>query len=156
MTYFYITDLVECGTTFFVPDQTTVDDNIPLNCVIGGLEEANAKLIEFQNKYLEQESYRFSIAKEVVDGFNTVWTAADLINDAEEGVYHVFNTVTGLHEQVSGLTNAKARMEAIKREFIIFLGFDKVNQISELPPKQAEYSEERYGKTIGKIPVEIM
>lgn len=156
MTYFYVIDLTGGETTFFVPDQATADTNDHLTCVVGGLEEANAKLVEMQNKYLEHESYRFTIAKEVVDGRNTVWTAADLVNDAEEGTYHVFNTITGLHEQVSGLTNAKARKEAIKVEFITFVGLNKVVEIPELPPKRPQYSEERYGVTIGKIPVEVM
>ncbi len=80
-------------------------------------EQANAALADIKQAYLLSESYRFSIAKEIVDGSNTVWTSADLENDPENGVYQVFNHSTGLYEAVNSLQQAKNRTEELKNIF---------------------------------------
>lgn len=80
-------------------------------------EQANAALADIKQSYLLFESYRFSIAKEVVDGNNTVWTSVDLENDPENGVYQVFNHNTGLYEAVNSLQEAKNRTEELKNIF---------------------------------------
>ena len=119
-------------------------------------ELANAKLIENQTAYLNAEAYRFTICKEIVSGNDTTWLNADLNNDPEEAVYHVFNTKTGLHEQVQGLSNAKKRLEAIKQEFIVDNSLHEWAIVDSIPTPKFSYSETKFGPTIGDIPVEVM
>lgn len=92
--------------------------------------EATQNLQEVKAAYLERESYRFTIAREVIDGNNTTWMSADLENDPADGSYHVFNTLTGEHEPVSGLQNAIERREEIKAEFAVASNL-VVTQISD-------------------------
>lgn len=80
--------------------------------------EAQEKLNEIKAGVLERESYRFSVAKEVVEGNNTTWMHADLDNDYEDGAYQVFNTLTGQYETVNSLAAAKERLEEVKTLFI--------------------------------------
>lgn len=94
-------------------------------------QEAVTKNQEVIDEFLARESYRFTIAKEVVDGDNTTWMNADLTNDQEDAVYHVFNTLTGTHEQVSGLLAAKARQDEIKQAFLIHANVNAPQEISD-------------------------
>jgi hypothetical protein len=110
--------------------------------------------VESRTNYLAQEDYRFTIAKEIVDGNNTTWINADLENDPEEGIYQVFNTLTGLHEQVSGLTNSKNRRDAIKQEFLTEYKLDNVTVVTELPEKPQILG--YFGVNLGPIPLEII
>jgi hypothetical protein len=98
---------------------------------------ANTKLAEIQKAYLEQNDYVFTIAKEVVNGNETTWMNADLENDPEDYKYHVFNTLTGLHEEVMSLSEAKKLQERIKQEFIVHSNIDKF-EIVETKPKNLE------------------
>jgi hypothetical protein len=154
MTYFLVPDLTVLGNIYFVPDEETVEQNNHLICYVGGLEKANNRLVESRTAYLAQEDYRFTIAKEIVDGNNTTWINADLENDSEEGIYQVFNTITGLHEQVSGLTNAKNRRDAIKQEFLTEYKLDSVTVVTELPKKPQILG--YFGVNLGPIPLEII
>lgn len=95
--------------------------------------DANAKLVENQQAFLNQEAYRFTVAKEVVNENNTIWTNADLENDAENNVYFVFNTLTGQHEKTNSLTEAKQKLEQIKQDFLVSIGLDKWNIVEEKP-----------------------
>lgn len=113
-------------------------------------ELANAKLIENRNAYMQQESYRFTVAKEIVDGNNTIWMSADLENDIEDYDYQVFNQFTGQHEKINGLSNAKARLEEIKQQFIVEVGLDKWVSSTLADPSN------KYGVIVGDIPVEVM
>lgn len=79
--------------------------------------DAEAKAQEIHAASLIRESYRFSVAKEIVNGNDTTWMNADLDNDPEENTYHVFNTYTGQHELFTSLSAAKARNEEIKTQF---------------------------------------
>lgn len=79
--------------------------------------DADAKAQELHAESLVREAYRFSIAKEVVNGNDTTWMNADLDNDPEENTYHVFNTYTGQHELFTSLSAAKARNNEIKTQF---------------------------------------
>ena len=85
--------------------------------------EAKAKLAEVRASVISSEEYRFSAAKEVVNGSDTTWTTSDLNNDPEDHRYHVFNTLTGQHELVTSLSQAKTRLSEIKEQFISGLGF---------------------------------
>ena len=99
------------------------------------LEDAEARLVVVKNEFLQQEDYRFTVAKEVVDGNNTTWMSADLENDIEDYVYQVFNHNTGLHEQVSTLSAAKLRVAQLKSDFVeqVFaVGVEQYDMQSEL------------------------
>jgi hypothetical protein len=156
MTYYVINNQITGVMEYFVPDEKTKLDNDHLVCFIGGIEKANLKVNTNKQNYLEQESYRFTIAKEVVDGNNTTWCNADLLNDTQEGIYQVFNQFTGLHEPIDGLTNAINRMNELKTQFLNQFNWDIV-EINQLPVKHiGPYSQEIYGNTVGDIPVEVM
>ena len=79
--------------------------------------DADAKAQEIHASSLVREAYRFSVAKEVVNGNDTTWMNADLDNDPEESNYHVFNTFTGQHELVNSLRAAKTRNAELKTQF---------------------------------------
>ena len=100
--------------------------------------DANAKLLENQTAYLLQENYRFTVAKEIVDGNNTTWTNADLENDPENGNYFVFNTMTGLHEKANSLTEAKQLFARIKQDFLVFVQLDKWEIVDKIPNTNLE------------------
>ena len=94
-------------------------------------EEAESRLNVVKQEYIEQESYRFPVAKEIVDGNNTTWMAADLNNDVEDYIYQVFNHNTGLHEQVSSLTAAKARNQELKDSFLVDVFSNAITEYEE-------------------------
>lgn len=111
-----------------------------LNLVTGITEyietsEADAvvRLKQIQDEYLAQEDYRFTVAKEVISGNDTTWMAADLNNDVEDYSYFVFNTLTGQHEKVALLSEAKARKEQIKQDFLAFYNLDKYEILDAIP-----------------------
>lgn len=75
------------------------------------------RIAEFKDMLLTRESLRFGINKEVVEGTNTTWVAANLDSDIEDAIYKVFNHTTGGYEDVNSLSAAKARMQQLKDEF---------------------------------------
>lgn len=81
-------------------------------------EEANRISAENKQAWLEQEAYRFTVNRVVVEGNNTTWTTANIDTDPEEGLYCVFNTFTGQHEEISSKTQAWTRLDQIKNDFI--------------------------------------
>ena len=95
--------------------------------------DANIRLAEIQQEYLDQESYRFSVAKEVVAGNNTTWMNADLENDEDNNVYYVFNTITGEHEKAESLSEAKEILAKVKNDFLAFVGLDKWEIVEQKP-----------------------
>ena len=156
MTYYVINNLTTNQMEYFVPDEQTKITNDHIFCIVGDQEKANAKNEQNKQQFLEQESYRFTIAKEVVDGNNTTWMNADLLNDSEEGIYQVFNHLTGQHEPIDGLSNAIKKMKQLKDDFINSFTWNIV-EINELPAKHiGSYSKDIYGNTVGLIPVEVM
>jgi len=155
MTYYSVKNLLENGTEYFVPDQATKDANTHIFCIVGTQQDAEAKAQANKNAYLEHQSFRFSIAKEVVNGNDTTWCAADLQNDSEEGTYHVFNHVTGQYEIKNFLSEAIARMEQLKTEFINEIDWS-VSVVDTLPNPPTPYPANTYGLTVGDIPVEVM
>ena len=156
MTYFLVNDPIAGEQTFFVPTQTDVETYAYLNCQVGGEAEARVKLAEVQQSFLQHQDYLFSIAKEVVDGSNTTWTAADLANDPEVGAYHVFNPISGLHELLEGLTAAKNRREEVRQEYLAHSGLVDPIVVPYMRRKPEGYSESTYGPTVGDIPVQEM
>jgi hypothetical protein len=90
---------------------------------IENYNEAKTKLAEIRSNVIASEKYRFLISKEVVNGNDTTWMTADLNNDSEDYRYHVFNTLTGQHELVTSLSQAKTRLAEIEEQFISGLGF---------------------------------
>ena len=84
---------------------------------------ANAKAEEIRAVVLAQEAYRFTVAKEIVEGGNVTWMNADLDNDPEDGRYQVFNTFVGQHEPHYSLSAAKARKQQLVDEFSNSLQF---------------------------------
>lgn len=91
----------------FTGEQTTFED----------IALANTKAEEVRAEVLEREAYRFTVAKEVVEGENTTWMNADLDNDPEDYRYQVFNTFTGQHEPYDSLSAAKVRRQELIDEF---------------------------------------
>lgn len=87
--------------------------------------DAESVLPLAQSAFLERESYRFNIAVVVTEGGNTTWTAAQE-SDPESGEYKVFNHMTGLHEDFTTLTAAKARNEELKTAFLLATKLDQV------------------------------
>jgi hypothetical protein len=79
-------------------------------------EEAEIALQTMHELFLTQEDYRFTMAKVVVNGNDTIWM--DVEGSPEEGEYHVFNQATGLHEPYPSLSSAKIRMQELKQEFL--------------------------------------
>jgi hypothetical protein len=92
---------------------------------IEDLNEAKTKLAEIKAEVLAWEDYRFTVAKETVNGNDTTWSSADLENDPEDNTYHVFNTFTGQHELVDSLSQAKARKLELKEQFATDLGLNE-------------------------------
>lgn len=156
MTYYVINNLITNQMEYFVPDEATKLANDHINCIVGTQEDANAKNEQNKQEFLQKESYRFTIAKEIVDGNSTTWMNADLLNDSEEGMYQVFNQFIGQHESINGLSNAINRMTELKNQFINQFNWD-ISLINSLPRKNISiYSEQTYGQTVGTIPVEVM
>lgn len=108
-----------------------------INPIQGGFElfdtqeEAENRINPLKQKIISEESYRFSVAKIVVNGNDTTWMSADLENDSEEGTYQVFNHLTGLHEEVQTLTAAKARYQELKDEFFVPLSTLNVVEVED-------------------------
>jgi hypothetical protein len=108
---------------FFTGEQFEIED----------LNEARAKLAEIKTAGLAREEYRFTVAKEIINGNDTTWSNANLDTDPEDSHYRVFNTFTGQHELVTSLSQAKARRLEIKEQFISSLN---LNDEPELKPEQ--------------------
>jgi hypothetical protein len=100
---------------------------------IEDLNEAKTKLAEIKAGVLASEDYRFTVAKETVNGNDTTWSNADLDNDPEDYTYQVFNTFTGQHESLASLSLAKARHLELKEQFATSLG---LNGEPQLKPEQ--------------------
>lgn len=94
-------------------------------------QAANEYAAPLRAQYLEQESHRFSIVREVVNGSDAVWVAADLAVDPEDSVYFVFNTMTGSHEKTNSKTEAIDKLAQLKTEFLTFSGLD-VKELTDL------------------------
>jgi len=84
---------------------------------------ANIKVEELKTVVSISEDYRFTITKEIIIGTDTMWSSADLNNDAEDCIYQVFNTFTGQHEEYNSLSSAVSRKEELKLQFINSLTF---------------------------------
>jgi Icc-related predicted phosphoesterase len=111
-----------------------------LNLVTGIVEyietsekDAQDRLKQIQNEFLIQENYRFTVAKEITNGSDTTWVPANLDNDNEDDVYYVFNTITGQHEKMLSLSEAKMKQEQIKQNFLIECGLDKYEILDSIP-----------------------
>ena len=100
---------------------------------IEDLNEAKIKLAEIKISVLISEDYRFTVAKETVNGNDTTWSSADLDNDPEDYTYKVFNTFNGQHESLASLSLAKARRLELKEQFATDLG---LNSEPQLKPEQ--------------------
>jgi len=109
---------------------------------IEDLDEARTKLAEIKAAVLTSEDYRFTVAKETVNGNDTTWSSADLDNDSEEYIYQVFNTFTGQHESLASLSAAKARRLELKEEFATGIGLNGEPRLkSEIESMIREYGE---------------
>lgn len=105
---------------------------------IEDLNEAQIKLAEIKAEVLASEDYRFTVAKETVNGNDTTWSNADLENDPEDNTYHVFNTFTGQHELVDSLSQAKVRKLELKEQFATDLGLNTEPQLKPEPATQPQ------------------
>ncbi len=96
--------------------------------------EAQAALGPAQAAFLAREDYRFSFSTVIVEGANTTWRNP-LPEDPEEGNYHVFNHYTGLYEPFLKKSQAQARLNALKQNFLVDVALDKVYEY--VPPPAA-------------------
>ncbi len=87
--------------------------------------EAQAALPAAQTAFLEQESYRFSVAFVEVNGNDTTWRNA-FDADLEDGTYQVFNHDTGQYEVFHKKSFAYARVQELKTQFLVAAKLDKV------------------------------
>jgi len=155
--YYKIRNIFNNVTEYYVADEATVTANPHLVCVIGSEQDAQQKVNELKQSYLEQEKERFTISKETVVGADTTWSVMDEVNDPEDYVYQVFNTFTGMYEKVNTKTAALVRRNELKQQLITELGdFFEVETLLELPVPRNGLPEDRYGPTVGDIPVEVM
>lgn len=155
--YYKIRNIFSGASEYYVPTQEDVANNTHLVCVVGSEQDAQQKVNELKQSYFEQEKERFTISKETVVGTDTTWSVIDEANDPEDYLYQVFNTFTGTYEKVTTKTAALARREELKQQLTTELGdFFEVATLSELPIPQSGLPEDRYGPTVGDIPVEVM
>jgi hypothetical protein len=111
-------------TDYFTGEQFEIED----------LNEARVKLAEMKTAGLAREEYRFTVAKEIINGNDTTWSNANLDTDPEDGHYRVFNTLTGQHELVTSLSQAKTRRLEIKEQFISSLNLSDEPQLKPEQP----------------------
>jgi hypothetical protein len=155
--YYQIRNIFTDKLEYYVADEATVIANPHLICVVGSEQDAQQKVSELKQNYLEQEKERFAVSKETVVGTDTTWSVMDEVNDPEEYLYQVFNTFTGMYEKVTTKTAALTRKEELKQQLITELGdFFEIATLAELPIPQSGLPEDRYGPTVGDIPVEVM
>jgi hypothetical protein len=155
--YYKINNIFTTIPEYYVADEATVIANPHLVCVVGPEQDAQQKINRLKQEYLEQEKERFSISKETIAGADTIWSAIDEVNDPEEYTYKVFNTFTGMYEEVITKTVALARREELKQQLITEAGeIFTVTTLTELPVPKTSLSENTYGPTVGDIPVEII
>jgi hypothetical protein len=97
-------------------------------------QKVKDRVEEIKSLFMERESIRFSIVYEqkTADN-NTFWRKANLESDPADGTYQVFNTFTGQHELVSGLNNAIARQDEIKKQFFDSCQLDHYDTVDEIP-----------------------
>lgn len=86
--------------------------------IVESEEDAVIKLQQNGEAFLEYNSYMFTIQKEVIDGNSTQRCDVNLNSDPEEGIYFVFNDVTGTHEVWNSLSQAKDRKNQLKQDFL--------------------------------------
>jgi hypothetical protein len=79
--------------------------------------EANAAFVANRRTFTEQEAYRFTVVKVVVEGNNTTWLSANPDTDPEDGEYQVFNMSTGQYEQFQSFSTALMRHKELKEDF---------------------------------------
>jgi hypothetical protein len=101
---------------------------------IEDLNEAKTKLAEIKAEVLASEDYRFTVAKETVNGNDTTWSNADLENDPEDNNYYVFNTFTGQHELLTSLSLVKARQLELKEQFATNLNLNGEPRLKPAQP----------------------
>lgn len=80
--------------------------------------EALEKLNLIKIQFIEKQSYIFTVAKEIVNGNDTMWVNANLDSDEENFDYHVFNPFLGIHEKINSLSMAKQRLDELKQQYI--------------------------------------
>ncbi|MDE2057195.1 MAG: hypothetical protein KGI88_08235 [Betaproteobacteria bacterium] len=128
---------------YFVSDAATLalcNKSLYKNsCVIGTLADAEAKLASNVANVLQQEANRFQIHYVVLDNNNyEKWDTTDISNTPENGIYKVFNTLTGVYNEYSTKTEAIAADQKIKQDYLASLFMDSVKVIPEMIaiPKQ--------------------
>jgi hypothetical protein len=89
-------------------------------------ELAQAKLQEYQQAYLTQEANRFHFAKVTKTDLGEIWSDGNVVNDSEQGDYHVFNQYTGLYDAFSTLIEVKMDIAAKQQQFLVNCKIDKV------------------------------
>ena len=151
MTYYVINNALSGCKEYFVPDEATKTENEKLICFVGGETEANAKAQQNKQEFLANEEYRFVLAKEVVEGNNTVWCSVNMQTDPEEGVYQVFNHNSGQYEKIESLIGAKNRLQELKDLFINSYDWS-VTALERLPVTTGGFP----GQRLAEIPVEVV
>jgi hypothetical protein len=105
-----------------------------IECFFEDRETAEAARLEAAAAYLEQEAYRFPPIQHVTinaAGDHTWRPVTD--SDPNDGEYRVFNHITGLNEEYSTLSSAKARLEMLKQELLKMGHLDCLQELTEMP-----------------------
>jgi hypothetical protein len=99
------------------------------------LADAVAKLAEVKQQVLTEQAYRFTVAKETVNGNDTTWSNADMDNDPEDYTYHLFNHNIGQYEKINSLSQTKIRIVELKEQFADSLGLNTTPTLTEPIPE---------------------
>jgi len=99
--------------------------------------DAEYQLRLVQEQFLTQEAGRFTVAQEISVDDGVSWVNVDLSSADEDGVYQVFNTLTGKHTKVKGRTAAIEKQREFKQAFLNDCGLLTVTEMSERPKEMA-------------------
>ena len=122
---YIVPNFVENTTTYFCPDQATIDAGSASgffgNLSVGTEADANVLIQQNRTAYLPLIESMFVVNKDVnPDPVNTTWVVCSL--DSEQPNtdidYNVFDPKNGIYNLATGLDNAKALLEQIKQDYL--------------------------------------
>jgi len=140
----YIVSDLKGSITYFVPDEATQLDGQSNDTngvyVIGTIDDANAKLREVAQSYLNERANDFSVCISLTDENGTSWQAVDLNTEihTDNATYYLFDPVLGMHEVAVGLVEAKSKSEQIKQNFLSWSGLSEVQTLEALPRRKVK------------------
>lgn len=119
------------GPAFYVFTEENTQIPQGVDAIFGTIETAEQKLQEVKEAFLQQEDYRFPIARVVVNGNDTTWSSVDENSLDEDGIFYVFNHNTGQYEAAETLQLCLSRRNELKSEFVNEAGLDQLEIVQE-------------------------